>query len=100
LNVELYLHLENSSINDEKSEIVLELEHIHNKMIFDSFNESLDSFRPFGLKGQPYPWKSNIKFCLPKPINEETMVPILEKAKEKTLQWASNMCGYIGEKDE
>ena len=34
-----------------------ELKHIHNKVVFDAFNESLDSYRLFGLKGKPFPWK-------------------------------------------
>jgi hypothetical protein len=26
-------------------------------VIFDAFNEALDSYRLFGLKGKPFPWK-------------------------------------------
>jgi hypothetical protein len=26
------------------------------KVIFDAFNEALDSFRLFGLRGKPFPW--------------------------------------------
>ncbi len=33
----------------ESHEFLLELEHIHNKVIFDALNEALDEFRPFGL---------------------------------------------------
>ena len=39
------------------SEQLAELEHIHNKVIFDAFNESLDEKRPFGIKGYSLPWK-------------------------------------------
>jgi hypothetical protein len=28
-------------------------------MIYDSFNESLDSMRPYSLRGKPLPWKTN-----------------------------------------
>ncbi len=28
-------------------------------MIFDTFNESLNYFRPYGNKGKPLPWKVN-----------------------------------------
>ena len=31
-----------------KLDWVEEIEHMHNKAIFDSFNEALDDFRPFG----------------------------------------------------
>ena len=40
-------------------ENVAEMEKCHIKMIFDSFNEALDSMRPFKLKGKPLPWKVN-----------------------------------------
>lgn len=30
---------------------MLELEHIHNKAIFDALNEALDYHRPFGIVG-------------------------------------------------
>jgi len=29
------------------------------RMIFEAFNEALDSMRPFGLRGKPLPWKLN-----------------------------------------
>jgi len=101
LDVNLYLQIENQiSENEEKNDVAAQLEHIHNKMLFDSFNETLDSFRPYGLKGQPYPWKSNIKVAAPKPITEENMDKILEKAKEKVIEWSSSMCGFFGDKED
>lgn len=36
------------------------MERIHNKAIFDAYNESLDYFRPFGIKGKPLPWRKNV----------------------------------------
>lgn len=41
----------------EKNEFIGELDRIHNKAIFDAFNEALDYYRPFGIKGRPLPWK-------------------------------------------
>lgn len=35
---------------------MIELEHIHNKVIFDALNESLDYYRPYGVNGLPLPW--------------------------------------------
>ena len=69
-------------------------------MIFDAFNEALDSLRPYGLKGLPYPWKSNIKSSLPREITPGNMNKVIEKAKEKVMNWVVNMCGYFGENDE
>ena len=39
---------------------VNEMERIHNKAIFDAFNEALDYHRPFGIKGRPLPWRKNV----------------------------------------
>lgn len=41
---------------------VNEMERIHNKAIFDAFNEALDYYRPFGIKGKPLPWRKNVIF--------------------------------------
>lgn len=42
------------------TEFIVELERIHNKAIFDAFNEALDYYRPFGIKGRPLPWKVSL----------------------------------------
>ena len=69
-------------------------------MIFDCLNEILDSFRPYGLAGEPYPWKMSIKAAKPITIFEETIDKSMNKAKGKVLEWASFMCGYYGEHDD
>lgn len=55
LNFEIYLRLEEdlTLMNNNDDRFKQELEHIHNKMLFDSFNEALDSLRPYDLKGKP-----------------------------------------------
>lgn len=83
-----------------KNEVSVELEHIHNKMIFDCLNEVLDSHRPYGLVGEPYPWKSTIRSNQPTPISRHNLDRLLQKAKKKVLGWATYICGYYGEKDE
>ncbi len=35
--------------------------HIFNKCIFDSVNESLMKFRPYGLSGEPMPWSNKVR---------------------------------------
>jgi len=62
-------------------------------------NDVLDLFRPFGLNGQPYPWKQEIKHYKIKPIVEENYEDVLEMAKEKVLEWASYQCGLLIEKN-
>jgi hypothetical protein len=50
----------------ESHEFLLELEHIHNKVVFDALNEALDQFRPYGLKGQPFPWRVDSTKLVPR----------------------------------
>jgi hypothetical protein len=69
-------------------------------MIFDSFNEILDSFRPFGLQGQPYPWKTSIKSAKPRSVGEKNINTILEKARVRLHEWSKFACGYYGNTDE
>lgn len=57
-----------------------ELEHIHNKVIFDAFNEALDSFRLFGLKGKPFPWKINSNRLKEYYIPKKELDNILQKS--------------------
>jgi hypothetical protein len=45
-----------------------ESQHIHNKVIFDCVNESLNMVRPYGSQGEPMPWskkpRRNLLFIL------------------------------------
>lgn len=75
------------------------MELFHNRGVFNSFNEALDSFRPYSLKGTPYPWKCD-QVALPHVIKEDHVNSILEKTKEKVLVWSSFMCGYLGPNDD
>jgi len=36
--------------------MISEADHIHNKAIFDSVNEAMNSVRPYGAAGEPMPW--------------------------------------------
>ena len=45
----------------ETKTILAEWENIHNKVLFDAINESLDNFRPYGLRGPPLPWSHQTK---------------------------------------
>lgn len=44
-------------ISEQWKATLKDITHIHNKVIFDAFNEALDSNRIYGLKGKPFPWK-------------------------------------------
>lgn len=89
LDPDLYIKVADQLPDLPEDEFALESQHIHNKLIFDSMNDVLDLFRPYGLNGQPYPWKQEIKHYKIKPITEENYEDVLEMAKEKVLEWAS-----------
>ena len=69
-------------------------------MIYDSFNEALDSMRPFGIRGKPLPWKTNSLKISSVQITEENMEKILGLAIAKVLKWGSFLCGFIPERIE
>lgn len=69
-------------------------------MLFDCVNEIFDSFRPYGLSGQPFPWKVGSKAIKSQVITEQNLDKTLEKVKVKVIEWASYLCGYYGENDE
>ncbi|CAD8170525.1 unnamed protein product [Paramecium octaurelia] len=69
---------------------VNEMERIHNKAIFDAFNEALDYHRPFGIKGRPLPWRKNV-ICRQVNSVEDT----LEKSAIRVVQWAETLSGIL-----
>lgn len=71
------------------------MEIIHNKAIFDAFNEALDHFRPHSVHGMPYPWKINPK-TLPRTIEEDDIDEILQNTAKKVFQWSKYRAGLFG----
>lgn len=57
LNLEVFTRREKLQVGQD--EFMNELERIHNKAIFDAYNEALDYHRPFGIKGRPLPWRKS-----------------------------------------
>lgn len=113
LSPELYSQLEKkicheklvSQTNDQfypgqRIEFLQELEHIHNKVIFDAFNESLDQFRIYGSKGMPYPWKVNSNRLVEKKIGLDQISQILQTCSKKVLEWANSLCGIMFDKED
>lgn len=76
----------------------LEMEHIHNKLLFDCLNEALDYFRIYGLKGQPLALRSRGRH--PRPIMNEEVPLLLTKGAQKVIEWSTFMCGFIPFKDD
>ncbi|KAL4494558.1 hypothetical protein ABPG72_004460 [Tetrahymena utriculariae] len=101
---ELFAHF-NEIFNRERdlslmTEELFELERFHMRMIFDCFNEALDSMRPFGLRGKPLPWKINSNKLSSIIITPENIEKILGLAIAKVLKWGSFLCGFIPERIE
>ena len=55
----IFLILKNTLCKDELDSGLEEIEKYQLKMIYDCFNEALDSMRPFGIRGKPLEWKIN-----------------------------------------
>ena len=76
----------------------VELEHIHNKMIFDSFNEALDLFRVYGARGAPLGFKPQTTPVMA--ISDEKLPSVLLKAAQRVIEWSTFMCGFIPYKED
>jgi hypothetical protein len=102
ISSETYMKLEEeiAVIKDNDDLFRQEMQHIHNKMLFDSFNEALDTLRPFNLKGSPFPWRPNAGRLAATSHPVENIGELLEKAQEKVLDWAMFVCGFIPDKED
>ena len=69
-------------------------------MLYDCFNESLDSLRPFGLGGKPLPWKIKANKLSYTEITPYNMERVLGLGIAKILKWSSFLCGFIPERIE
>lgn len=43
------------------ADLMSEAQHIHNKVVFDCVNESLNLVRPYGNMGEPMPWSKKAR---------------------------------------
>ena len=70
---------------------------MHYKAIFDSFNEHLEEYRPFYLgNGEQFPWAIRMFSSMSEySINEDSLQIIFQQAKEKMIEWCSNLCGMM-----
>lgn len=65
---------------------LVECQHIHNKVLFDCINDSLNQFRPFGKDGPPAPWSRLDRKIRP---NEDfTLNEMFEVAKHDLFRMA------------
>ncbi|EGR30098.1 IQ calmodulin-binding motif family protein, putative [Ichthyophthirius multifiliis] len=104
LNSSLFIELEqrNSLLvdNQNKDDFVKQIERIHNKAIFEAFNEALDYQRVYGLRGKPFPWKTTSEKISQKDVQIQKIDGVLNKGLEKVTEWASYLCGIIFDKED
>ncbi|CAD8066386.1 unnamed protein product [Paramecium primaurelia] len=80
------------------SKALKELEHIHNRAIFDACNEVLNTFRPYYYNnGEPYPWEARIPH---QTIKCDDFCEILNQMESKILQLANCLCGFLPIEEE
>jgi hypothetical protein len=80
---------------DEDESIMAEWENIHNKVIFDCVNEILDNYRPYGLKGPPLTWSTNLRTLTYKYSEPERIDEVLFEAQDKVMSWAETEAGTL-----
>lgn len=86
-----------SSELDPDESIWLESLHIKSKMVFDSINESLIQFRPYGKEGIPMPWTKRLRRLRWDEVfssNES----IFEIVKTDLVWWNSMKVGVLPQK--
>ncbi|CAK63550.1 unnamed protein product (macronuclear) [Paramecium tetraurelia] len=92
--------LMNEQILKSQSSQLLELEHFHNKAIFDALNEALDYHRPYGMAGQPYAWKSDAVRLQFRKKSLQDMPNIIKSSSDKVLEWCHYLAGFLIDKED
>lgn len=115
LNVQLYLTLEkakenlihetieairkasqSNALDEDMADLMSEAQHIHNKVIFDCVNESLNMVRPFGSQGEPMPWsRKHRKNLIYMYEGAEDLDLVLLQVKNTVLHWAKVRAGAL-----
>ncbi|CAK70543.1 unnamed protein product (macronuclear) [Paramecium tetraurelia] len=99
LEYEQYRLQQNEAENEDSvTQALKELEHIHNRAIFDACNEALNFQRPYYCNsGSPYPWEGKIGH---KVINDNDLSEIFKNMELKVVQWANSLCGLLPVEEE
>ncbi|CAD8049074.1 unnamed protein product [Paramecium sonneborni] len=91
------LQLENEP-NDNVQFGMKELEHIHNKAVFDACNEALNYERPnFTNSGLPYPWQNKSNQLI---IEKKDLENILKNMESKVINWSRTLGGFLPIEDD
>jgi len=74
-----------------------ECAHIHNKVLFDTINDSLQQFRPHGKDGPPMQWSRQGRKL--KPIEDFTLEEMFEITKHDLFRMAIMQAGTLPRKE-
>lgn len=74
-----------------------ECQHIHNKVLFDCINDSLQQFRPHGKDGPPMSWSRQSRKL--KPTEDFTLEEIFEITKHDLFRMAIMQAGTLPRKE-
>jgi hypothetical protein len=97
LDDNLFVEFELHYLPDDETS---DFEHIHNKAIFDTLNEVLNSYRPFYIVGGlPYTWSVSEKQLTVIIFDLSNIDVLLDRARENILEYASMLCGLISVDD-
>lgn len=78
------------------ADLMSEAQHIHNKVVFDCVNESLNMVRPYASSGEPMPWsrkpRRNLMFMFD---SVDDLDGVLVQVKQTVLNWARIRAGAL-----
>lgn len=97
LQFEVYYE-EDEERESKRVQFLKSIMHIHNKALFDGMNEYLDTLRPFGIWGKPFPWKRVSEF--EHSTTDKEKENKLQKSTEKVIEYCSYVCGLLVDKEE
>ncbi len=104
LPVDLYLEIEHNrkvdSVADQPEDarhasMLTEWSSIHNKCVFDTINDALDYYRPYGIRGPPTPWSKQTRELTFRNGAVSSIREILAAVKSKVMNWAITNAGML-----
>ena len=59
----------------------------------------MDNYRPYGLKGPPLPWSTNLRTLTYKYSEQERVEEVLYEVQDKIMTWAETEAGTLTDSD-
>ena len=72
---------------------------LHNKLIWDSINEALCTWKPYAPKGEIFNWQTRFGNCYITSIKKDEISSVFDVTLNKILEWASLKCGVFEEEE-